>query len=135
MQKDDGTHMDEHVVLVAIQVSANSREDAMHQIMDALPPDMPMDSIRNEIPGRIECWWIAEDDAIDGNDCDSAVFVHPGRQKDAIEVLLTNPRTQAPEMSIVGYSGITSPHNMSEHHGTRRIRMDQGYATGSRGEV
>lgn len=91
-------HIEEHVILVAVQVSCgtedNSRTQAMAQVMEALKEVGPLGP--NNIYG-IESWWIAEDDRIDGSDCDSAVFVNPGGQNQASRVLhdtvARNPHT------------------------------------------
>lgn len=68
----------EHVILVAFQVKAVDRAEAQNLLMEQLPrPSM----------NDIECWWVAEDDRIDGSDCDSAVFVKPGAQAIAVDLL------------------------------------------------
>lgn len=74
----------EHVILVAITVEASSRQDAMSAVLDALPNLGDSEVYRNT---PLESWWIAEDDRIDNSDCDSAVFVHPGRQQHAVQLL------------------------------------------------
>jgi threonine aldolase len=76
--------MDEHVILVAIQVRADNRTAAMAQIMESLKTHGPHGD--DNVYG-IECWWLAEDDRTDGSDCDSAVFVNPGGQAQASRVL------------------------------------------------
>jgi len=59
----------EHTILVAFTVYAPTREDAQHRLMRLLPQPS-----RDGI-GTLDCWWIAEDDRIDGSDNDSAMFV------------------------------------------------------------
>lgn len=78
--------MKEHVFLVAVQVSVPdymNRLDAEREMRRMLP--RPGDDLRTA--GRIECWWVAEDDRDDGSDNDSAIFVSPGAQQAAYEVL------------------------------------------------
>lgn len=62
----------EHVILVAFDVLAYSREQAHQRLLEALgrPDNNP-----------IESWWVAEDDRTDGSDNDSAVFVPFGEQE------------------------------------------------------
>ena len=69
--------MSEHVILVALQVEADSREAAHEIVCDAMPV----------AGGAIESWWVAEDDRTDHSDCDSAVFVTPGTQDEASRLL------------------------------------------------
>lgn len=82
---------DEHVILVAFQVRAGdegleneSRADVMGSLMEGLKELGPLGT--DNVFG-VECWWVAEDDRTDGSDNDSAVFVHPGKQKDAVSIL------------------------------------------------
>lgn len=72
----------EHVILVAFQVAADSREDAHRHLGDALAP-----LLRSNDNTEVEAWWVAEDDRQDGSDNDSAVFVTPGNQQAASEWL------------------------------------------------
>lgn len=70
--------MAEHVVIVAMTVEAADRDQAMRTLEWMLvPPPDP----------RCTGWWFAEDDRIDGNDNDSAVFVPQGSQGVARAVL------------------------------------------------
>lgn len=60
----------EHVILVAIEVMGRGRYEAHDVAMSML------DDARKRLPeGREVSWWVAEDDRLDGSDCDSAVFV------------------------------------------------------------
>jgi hypothetical protein len=72
-------------ILVAFQVTGQmTRTEAMQLIMRSMP------MINTGIPeaeSQIECWWLAEDDRIDGSDNSSAVFCTPGFQPDARIVL------------------------------------------------
>jgi hypothetical protein len=80
--------MTEHVFLVAVTVEAEDREAAERHLHTVLPA-----------PGaEVESWWVAEDDRRDGSDCDSAVFVTPGQQTQALHVLLR--------------AGLTAGHNV-----------------------
>lgn len=67
--------MAEHVILVAFQVEAETSEGAQQDLMRWLPK--PGDPDRD----GLSCWWIAEDDRIDGSDNDSAIFVPKGCQE------------------------------------------------------
>lgn len=79
--------MSEHVILVAFQVTADSREEAEQSLLMVLP--RPKGLPRGDMPGHgfLECWWVAEDDRHDGSDNDSAVFVHPGAARVASALL------------------------------------------------
>jgi hypothetical protein len=74
----------EHVILVAVIVETDSRlkaEQAIHRMLI---------TGRSEEPGPEEAeigWWIAEDSRYDGSDNDSAVFVKPGHQLEARDLL------------------------------------------------
>lgn len=72
--------MDEHIILVAFQVPADTRQEAAERLLPALQPVIGEE-------GPAECWWQAEDDRIDGSDNDSAIFVHPGTQEGAARLL------------------------------------------------
>lgn len=72
-----------HVILVAFEVYSDSRPDAERDLMERL---VPLVRGKDET-SPIECWWIAEDDRHDGSDCDSAVFVKPGYQREAATTL------------------------------------------------
>ena len=90
--------MNEHIILVAFEVTAPSRAEA-HEILTPLlprPNGLPD-------PSPIECWWVAEDDRVDGSDNDSAVFVDPGKQHEA-SLLLANARMTA-DYNIVTREG------------------------------
>lgn len=75
-----------HVILVAFHVDASatdakfSRAQAMEHMYSAIAHD------EYSGPGELS-YWIAEDDRIDGSDCDSAVFCNPGNQEQASRVL------------------------------------------------
>jgi hypothetical protein len=63
----------EHVILVAFHMSADTMQQAQIKLMPNLP-----------VPGEdigLEEWWIAEDERYDGSDNDSAVFVPGSGQK------------------------------------------------------
>ena len=56
-------------ILVAFCVMAKDRAEAQRLLMNRLPdPEADCHNV-------IDCWWIAEEDRIDGSDNDSAVFV------------------------------------------------------------
>jgi hypothetical protein len=73
---------EEHVFLVALQAKGRTREEAQRVALAYLPNHPSPD----RTPG-LECWWVAEDDRVDGSDNDSAVFVNPGSQVRAAELL------------------------------------------------
>jgi hypothetical protein len=73
-----------HVILVAFEVDGDSPADAQARLITEL---FPLVRGRDET-SPIECWWIAEDERMDGSDCDSAVFVTPGQQSAARSMLL-----------------------------------------------
>jgi hypothetical protein len=77
--------MNEHVILVAFVVEADDRETAHAWLLEALP--------RPSEETHVESWWVAEDDRTDGSDNDSAVFVKPGTQGTAFEVLMASGNT------------------------------------------
>lgn len=58
--------MSEHVILVAVNIAAPTRQEAVS-------------SLGSFLSGVPE-WWVAEDDRTDGSDNDSAVFVPYGKQ-------------------------------------------------------
>jgi hypothetical protein len=72
----------EQVLLVAFSVYGKDRVQAQERLMRRLPRPGSRD-----FASPIESWWIAEDDRRDGSDCDSAVFVRPGRQRVARDIL------------------------------------------------
>ena len=82
--------MTEHTILVAFTVEADTREQAHENLLITLP----------EPNGFLDSWWVAEDDRTDGSDCDSAVFVHQGKQHDASLALARLGYT--PEHNVVG---------------------------------
>lgn len=58
-----------HTILVAFAVNATDRAEAQRLLMQRLPnPESDFHEV-------IDCWWIAEDDRIDGSDNDSAFFI------------------------------------------------------------
>lgn len=67
-----------HVIIVAFEVHGKSRKQAQEALMEQL---LPMHPPVEAVP-CVECWWIAEDDRIDGSDNDSAVFVPYGSQEE-----------------------------------------------------
>lgn len=79
------THNNQHnsrepfVVLVAFEVNGSDRQDAI----EALVADLSVPGIAGFTPP----FWVAEDDRTDGSDRDSAVFVTPGCQHAASELL------------------------------------------------
>lgn len=70
--------MDEHVILVAVSVVAETRESAELYLHHRLP--RPGDELPETGGTYVESWWVAEDDRRDGSDNDSAVFVPKGTQ-------------------------------------------------------
>lgn len=77
--------MSEHVILVAVHLTAPSRLDAQRAVLDLLP------EVGDSTPrATVESWWIAEDDRVDGSDCDSAVFVSPTHQAAARDLLIAS---------------------------------------------
>lgn len=69
--------MSEQTILVAMTTPSMSRDEALHHIERM----MIMSNAVHD--GRLDSWWIAEDDRPDGSDNDSAVFVSMGEQKSA----------------------------------------------------
>lgn len=72
---------DEHVILVAFNVTGKSRKKA-HKKLTAMLAEQ-------DLVGRtsVESWWVAEDDSIDGSDNDSAVFIPKGYQMIVSKIL------------------------------------------------
>lgn len=77
--------MSEHVILVAFHVTGPDREAAERALLANLPRPGVLNPYFDST--RLEEWWVAEDDRRDGSDNDSAVFVSPGNQQRAFEVL------------------------------------------------
>lgn len=79
-----------HVFLVAVAIEGDmTREQAETSLHHALPrPNAHYPSPAGTL-ATVECWWVAEDDRRDGSDNDSAVFVTPGNQQVAYDVLHT----------------------------------------------
>jgi hypothetical protein len=77
-------HTPEHVILVAVSVTAPTREIAEAHLHIALPRPT---YIPEGTAAFVDSWWVAEDDRRDGSDNDSAVFVNPGRQAQAYALL------------------------------------------------
>lgn len=75
--------VDEHTILVAFTVEAGTREEAHEH----LTSDFAEACLLSDSNYHIQEWWVAEDDRQDGSDNDSAVFVHPGGQAKAVQVL------------------------------------------------
>lgn len=69
---EQGSVMGAWTVLVAFCVYGTDFADAQRRLMARLPDP--------EIDGHasLDCWWIADDDRVDGSDNDSAVFVPKG---------------------------------------------------------
>lgn len=78
------SHSYHDVVMVAFDLKGDNIEDAHNWLMDNLPePGTHGD--KGEI--YLDSWWVANDERFDRSDCDSAVFVTMGNQKEAREVL------------------------------------------------
>lgn len=75
-----------HVILVAVDIMATSRHEAMTHLMTML---QSTGTLGPNHPHAMDSWWIAEDDRTDNSDNDSAVFVALGTQDD-INALLEN---------------------------------------------
>jgi hypothetical protein len=76
--------MSEHVILVAVTVEAETREEAHTVAQLGMPrPGARYPTGKGFATGLVTSWWVAEDDRQDGSDCDSAVFVTPGTQAQA----------------------------------------------------
>lgn len=73
----------EHVILVAFEVNGTTREQAERKLHERLVPVLRS----RDALSPVESWWVAEDERFDGSDCDSAVFVKPGKQEQAVAVL------------------------------------------------
>lgn len=74
----------EHVIITAIVVETDSsREDAEKY----LHLRMPAPGRRGDESIQIDSWWVAEDTRYDRSDNDSAVFVIPGKQNEAVKLL------------------------------------------------
>ena len=67
----DDIQAGEHIFLVAFCITDERERDAAQHLLI----------------NRLDSWWMAEDDRLDGNDCDSAVFVPQGETLAAIEFL------------------------------------------------
>lgn len=70
--------MEEHIILVAFQVKAESLEQAHVDLLFDLER-IPL--IVNDDYTGVHGWWVAEDNRMDGSDEDSAIFVRKGSQK------------------------------------------------------
>lgn len=70
----------EHIIVVAFTVFADSRAQAQKSLMPSLRRGPCQGQLWEEGSDYIDSWWIAEDDREDGSDCDSAVFVPKGTQ-------------------------------------------------------
>lgn len=81
--------MNEHTILVAFTVEAETRKQAHESVQREMPKPSESQTITS--------WWVAEDDRHDRSDNDSAVFVTPGAAEAAFKVLLN--------------AGLTEPHN------------------------
>ena len=73
----------EHVILVAFTAHGETRQDAERVLFEAVG----LKKLHERGHLGVSSWWEAEDDRVDGSDCDSAVFVHPGAQAQAIALL------------------------------------------------
>lgn len=80
----------EHVILVAVVVDHDgSREEAELWLHERLnEPAFRMQTHAVTGGPYVDSWWIAEDERHDRSDLDSAVFVVPGQQVEARNVLL-----------------------------------------------
>ena len=85
----------EHVILVAVTITATSREDAEAAVHIAIPRPGSNYPTPSGALAAIESWWVAEDDRNDRSDNDSAVFVTPGTQSAAHELLKRHGMTEA----------------------------------------
>lgn len=72
----------EHVILIAMHVSAPNRQAAQNWLLTHLPSTRDPKNF-----GALDSWWIAEDDRVDGSDNGSAVFVKAGQTEEAYDVL------------------------------------------------
>lgn len=77
--------MNEHVILVAVSVTTpldrEGAEKNLHALLRGVQRAQWADGT------HIDSWWIAEDERHDESDLDSAVFVHPGHQQEARDLL------------------------------------------------
>ena len=75
-------------VLIAFCVlGAESEEAAQNLLFDRMPSgDAPLTSDPDGV--QLDSWWVAEDTRFDRSDCDSAVFVNPGKQAEARALLV-----------------------------------------------
>lgn len=71
----------EHTFLVAMGIEGSTRAEAENRLHLHLGP------LLESRGGAVVEWWIAEDERQDGSDCDSAVFVKPGCQVEAVALL------------------------------------------------
>lgn len=80
--------MQEHVILVAIVVAApgdGTREEAEQHLHNVMPK--PQSCSEDQQIFTVDSWWVAEDERYDRSDNDSAVFVTPGNQQEATNLL------------------------------------------------
>lgn len=56
-----------------------------------------------EQDSAIDSWWVAEDDREDGSDCDSAVFVPRGSQRDMSDMIKDHIEHHTEEWDEIGY--------------------------------
>ena len=92
---------EEHVIVVAFSVLADSREDAMSNLLGEVLPG-GRETEANELDGYGTIgWWFAEDDRIVPSDNDSAIFVPQGSQRDLRGVVKSYIRHNTDEQ--VGY--------------------------------
>ena len=94
--------MSEHTILVAFTVEAPTRGQAHDELMQYMP-------LVDYSP--ITSWWVAEDDRQDRSDNDSAVFVRPGTQQEAVRQLHA--------------AGLTDECNLSMGHNIREEWIDR----------
>lgn len=66
------------VVLVAVETNYPSMLAAQTMLIGKL---------KGFVDEDIDSWWFAEDERYDRSDCDSAVFVKPGKQAEAVALL------------------------------------------------
>jgi len=80
----------EHVFLVAVEVNGDAdREKVEKYLHERLPLDREGAPDGDPDGTYVESWWIAEDERYDRSDNDSAVFVIPGKQREARNLLRT----------------------------------------------
>jgi len=110
----DYSQYSEHTILFALTVTSKApmtREDA-EGFAAALMPRPGTERFLRLGPSQkamLDSWWVPEDDRHDGSDNDSAVYVHPGFQKAAYDLLrrheMTNDCNDPAPWSPGGFEG------------------------------